>query len=372
MTKKIIIFVLCFILIIFFSMGLKGEQPVEELEIITASGQDIEFEGSNRVLHDVIFSTSKFTGNGKRENMLEEGKAYTLGRTRDDRQRKSDKQSILGFEKVFLFSEGTARYGLRSAIDILLNNPNINDSAYAAICGGKSKDMLAAKIDGYTSSADFIYGLLKNLRYYNFFKEEYKIIDLFFIVDSEGRNLSLPYIEFTPEGLQVTGLAIFKGDKMVGKLDMQDTRMLNLLKEDSAKGVLTAQYGRDEYVDFYARTKRKVHCDKKEGKYIFNIDLDIKGDIATNTTKMKLTTENKDIKKFERDLADQTKEKCYKFIGDMQKKYEVDCLDLGKYGAAKYGRHTGTDWNKAVSDSKIIVNIKVNVQKMGRGSYYAK
>lgn len=372
MTKKIIIFVLCFVLIIFFSMGLKGEQPVEELEIVTGVGNDIEIESSHRILYDVIFSTSKFTGNGKRENMLEEGKAYTLARTRDDRQRRTDKQNILGFEKIFLISDGNAHYGVKNIIDILYNNPNINDSAYAAICKGKTKDMLAAKIDGYTSSADFIYGLLRNLRYYNFFKEEYKIVDLFFIVDSEGRNLSLPYIESTPEGIQVTGLAIFKGDKMVGKLDMQDTRMLNLLKEDFAKGTLTAQYGRDEYVNFYANTKRKVHCDKKEGKYIFTIGLDISGDITTNTTKMKLTTENKDIKKFEKDLADQTKEKCYKFIGDMQKKYEVDCLDLGKYGAAKYGRHTGIDWNKAVSDSKIIVNIKVNVQKMGRGSYYAK
>jgi hypothetical protein len=53
----------------------------------------------------------------------------------------------------------------------------------------------------------------------------------------------------------------------------------------------------------------------------------------------------------------------------MQKKYKVDCLELGQFAAAKYGRHTGTDWNKAVSNSKIIVKAKVSIEKVTRGTY---
>lgn len=369
LTKKIVIIILSCLLFAYFSAGLKGEQPVEDLEIVDGVGHDIERSEDGAVYNDVIFSTSKYLENGDRETMLEEGKAYSVARTRDDRQRKTDKQNVLGFEKVFLFSDGSAQFGLRDSLDILFKNPNINDSAYVAICKGNCKDILEQKIDGYKSSSDFIYGMLKNLRYYNFFKEEYKIVDLFFIVDAEGRNLSLPYIEKTKNGLEVTGLAVFKGDKMVTKLDMHDARMLNLLKEDSSRGTLTFQYGPDEYIDFYANSKRKVHCNIKNGKFIFTIDLELKGDIAANTSNLKVTEKNSDVKKFEKDIAEKTKKNCYKFIRDMQQKYELDCLDLGKYGAAAYGRHTGIDWNIVVSNSTIIVNIKAKIEKMGRGDY---
>jgi hypothetical protein len=42
----------------------------------------------------------------------------------------------------------------------------------------------------------------------------------------------------------------------------------------------------------------------------------------------------------------------------MQNDYKLDCLALGRVAAAKYGRHTGTDWNKAVSEAEIVVKCK--------------
>ena len=53
----------------------------------------------------------------------------------------------------------------------------------------------------------------------------------------------------------------------------------------------------------------------------------------------------------------------------MKNEYKVDCLQLGWVAAAKYGRDTGVDWDEVVSNSDIKVNVKVNVDKVGRGQY---
>ncbi|MDP4179223.1 MAG: Ger(x)C family spore germination C-terminal domain-containing protein, partial [Bacillota bacterium] len=60
---------------------------------------------------------------------------------------------------------------------------------------------------------------------------------------------------------------------------------------------------------------------------------------------------------------------CEEFINKMKTDYKVDCLELGRVAAAKYGRRTGTDWNKVVMDSDIKINVKVKLNKQGRGDY---
>ena len=40
-------------------------------------------------------------------------------------------------------------------------------------------------------------------------------------IGAEGRSLVLPYIEITEEGIEITGMAIFKEDKMVEVADIQ-------------------------------------------------------------------------------------------------------------------------------------------------------
>ena len=74
-------------------------------------------------------------------------------------------------------------------------------------------------------------------------------------------------------------------------------------------------------------------------------------------------------KKFEDDMAKQVEEMCTEFLDKMKNEYKVDCLQLGWVAAAKYGRDTGVDWDEVVSNSDIKVNVKVHVDKIGRGQY---
>jgi len=211
--------------------------------------------------------------------------------------------------------------------------------------------------------------MIKNSSGYNFFGKEYTIRDAYLMVESEGRNLVLPYIDISDDEFKINGAALFKKDKLVTLLRIGDTRVMNMLRENKSTGILTIQKSPEQFINMSAKVKRKVKCEKEEGKYKFEIDLKIQGDIVSNKLYKDLSNKVSVKKEFERDMEKNTKEACEDFLSKMKNEYKVDCLELGRIAAAKYGRGTGVDWNEIVSNSDIKVNIKVNVDKVGRGVY---
>jgi len=366
--KHVILILSCTAIAIFFSFGLKQQQPVEDLNIISAIGQDIEIKG-DIINYITMFSVYLFEPQEKIESSVKTGTSLNFGETRQSRQLVDNKQSILGSEKTVIQSEESAEYGIRGMIDILFRNPYLNDTAYFVVCKGKASDILNMNIKGYPSSGDFIEGLIMNSKYHNFFSDNYKIIDLFLKVDSEGCNITLPYIEITDKGIGITGMALFKKDKMVAKINIDELKTMNMLKENDVKGILTLQKSANEYVNYYATSKRKVSCTKEGSKYKFTINIDLKGDIISDTLYKNLQDSVEKNAQFDERMAEEVKNQCNDFIVKMKNQYKVDCLDLGQVAAAKYGRQTGLDWNSIVCSSEIEVNVKVNVLKTGRGEY---
>ncbi|WP_139904118.1 Ger(x)C family spore germination C-terminal domain-containing protein [Clostridium thermarum] len=124
-----------------------------------------------------------------------------------------------------------------------------------------------------------------------------------------------------------------------------------------------------EYASFYGTSKRRVKCTREAGRYIFDIDLSLKGEVISNSLYPNLAEEPEAIKIAEAQFAEEAEKKCTEFIKKMKSEYKIDCLSLGRNAAAKYGRRTGVDWNEVVSNSEIRVNVKVKVTEIGRGDY---
>ncbi|WP_406541043.1 Ger(x)C family spore germination C-terminal domain-containing protein [Clostridium ljungdahlii] len=69
---------------------------------------------------------------------------------------------------------------------------------------------------------------------------------------------------------------------MIAKTNVKEAKIINLLKENNVKGILTLQQNSKKYIDFYATSRRKVKCYRENGNYKFIINLDLKGDIISN------------------------------------------------------------------------------------------
>ncbi len=370
--KNLFIIVLTIALFIYFQSGI-NYVSVEELSVPSGIGLDIEYDSSGKIRYITSTLTYNFKTAPQVSTMNFPASASTIAETRQTRQPKLDKKFILGLERIIITSEKGAKFGVEPWINILFANPNVSDTGYFVVSKERAMDILAVKIPGYPGSADYIEGMIRHSTEFNFFTDKYKLIDIYISIAGEGKNVVVPYIEIQNNNLRITGMAVFKKDKFVRKLDLSEARTMNLLRENKVRGMLNIQKGPKEFVEFNATSKRKVKC-KKTGKdkYSFTIDLSIKGNIVSNLIYDDIYDDPKVAKKFEAAMNKEVEKMCNEFIEKMQKEYKQDLLQLGSIAAAKYGRNKGTDWDEVVSNSKIKVNVETKLDVQSRGDYRVK
>ena len=371
MLKKyriLIIVIFIVFALIYFNPG-PISPPVEKMDILSGIGIDLDKDNAGQKEYLLSMSTYTFSEKEKINSMILSGTGMTIPETRASRQLQSNHKLLIALQKVIIMSEEVSRFGIGNIMDILFANQFMNEMGWAVVSKGKTLDILKQKVDEYPSSSDYIDGLIENCKEYNFFSDNYKIMDMYVRVDEEGRNLVLPYIETVNDKVQITGLALFKKDRMVRKIDINEAKLLNMLREDKVKGMLELRKNLKEYISIYGQSKRKVSCQKSGSKYSFTIDLNYEGDIVSNTLIKDLEKNQEVISKYEQEIAQKIQKQCQGFIDRMKDDYRVDCLELGRVAAAKYGRDTGVDWDKIVSEADIKVNVKVTLLGFGRGRY---
>ncbi|WP_281418616.1 Ger(x)C family spore germination protein [Clostridium frigoris] len=366
----IFIVFLCITLIMVLLGGEKMKmKSVEDLGISVGVGNGINKNGEGNIMYRVTTTANEYKEDASVEALLGTGTGSTIGKTRENRQKKIGKEFFLGLSKIYIVDEEFAKYGIRDMIDVIFKNTVVNENAFLVVCKGRNEEYFNYTSPGYDNSADYISDMIKNSVSYNFFKEDYMLKNAFLSMDAEGKNVVSPYIEIMEDGIKITGVAVFKKDKLAAVLDMKDTKIMNMLRENKVKGVLTIQKDSDKYVNYQGSSKRKITCRKVGDKYTFIIDLNLEGEIINNELYKGMATNVGATKRFEDDMAKQVEEMCNQFLDRMKNKYKVDLLQLGWVAAAKYGRDTGVDWNEVVSNSDIKVNVKVHVDKLGRGQY---
>lgn len=367
---KALIFILCIIVLAIFFIGPKKKlQNVEDLDIYVGLGSGFENTSKGAGEYTVLAAANMYMEDESVVTGIRIGRGRTIGRTREDRQRKTGKNFFLGLIKIFVYDEEYAKKGIRPTLDIVFKNPIIDENAYMVVCKGRNEDYFKSKFPGIENPSEYMSDMVKNSVSYNFFKENYTFRNVLLSVDAEGRNAIVPYISMDSNGIKISGMAIFNKDQLLTVLDMDDTRIMNMLRENKVKGVLTLQDSASRSVNYMPKTNRKVKCVKVGDKYNFTIDLKLDGEILDNEIYANLTKDPKVIQKFESDMEKQVEEECSRFIYKMQNQYKYDFLQLGWVASAKYGKETGVDWNQVVSNSNIKVSVKVKVTNVGRGQY---
>ena len=361
----IIVVTVCYALIIIGSQKL----PIEQLEIVTGVGYDIENPNSANMKYVIPYSVYVFYPNGAKANEIKTGEGKNLGETLENRQQFMDKQTISGVEKAFVLGESYARNGIKSFLEETSRSEKSSDMSFGMVCRGTAEDLFKVKLKGSEDISEYLSGLVEKAQWFNFSSQNYKVIDAFVNTDSEGRNIILPYVEKISERPQITGLAIFCKDKMKLKLPMNQGKTLNMMREDNVKGIISVQRSAKEYLDLLAETKKKVECKKVGDNFKFDIYITFAGQVASNTMFYDLINDVNVKKQAEKELASSIQKKCQDFVADMKSKYRIDLFQLGRVAAAHYGRRTGVDWNEKICDSEINVHVDVKIITQGRGEY---
>lgn len=368
--RKYIYVIVAVCIIGYIISGRTESDAIENLVIYSGIGNDITKLADGDFEYSVPISAYTFATDGSILSNIYVGKGTTIPETREARQRKLNKRYMVGFEKVYLFSEEVARHGIEPIIDILFRSQWVNDNGYALVCDGKAEDMMKAKVSGYNSAVDYLEGMIYSSKTHDFYAKEYSLISLVQTIDGEGKKAALPYVEMKNGQFHITGMALFKKDKMVTKLDMEDTRIMNMMRNSDVSALIDIEDNSKQYASFDAIVKRKVKCTKEGNRFKFVINLNVVGNIInTNQSYEGIMNNPKLQKEFEEMLAKKIKTKNDEFIRRMQKEYNMDIINISEAAISKYGRHTGIDWDEAVSKADIKVNVKVKVNQHLRGNY---
>lgn len=371
MIKRYKVYFILTIVLLLYMLIFVGIQraPVEELEIIGGLGYDLKKITPTNIELSFPLESYVISPNGEIMSKTTVAKGLTPGQTDQNRQRMLDKVFVYGTDRIFVIGEEYATYGITSILEERARNPYTTDMAFAMISRGKAEDILKFRMKNYTSTSEYLEGLMESLKWSNFFSQNYKIIDIMVRVHGEGRNLVLPYVEIEKDRIIVSGLALFNKDKMIGHLNINEARILNILKENNVVGVLSLQQEPNKYIDISVLSEKRVKCIRIGEKYKFLIELKFNGEVINNVLTKELLEDLDTKKLIEQQFEKQVEKECEAFIKKMQVQYKADLLDLGREGAAKYGRRKNIDWNEVATNAEIKVKAKVDIYSQGRGGY---
>ena len=269
-------------------------------------------------------------------------------------QRKSAEPLVTGSLEIALFGEDLAKRGTRELIDSLERDPSIGARVYFAVADDKAKEILSGTY-GTRGNAVHLSKLIKhntenlNLPITNM---HLYLFDLY----QEGKDPYLPILKKTEsEIIDITGIALFKDDKMVSELPPDKMFFFKILTDTFSEGAFKLEIDSGEQVaikDLDSKNKFKL---SKRTPYIIDIEIKIKGVIREYTGKV-VTPEV--MKKIEKDFEDQIKKEATAMIEDFQEQ-GIDPLGFGQFIKTKTRGFDFKRWEDEYQN--LTVNIKPDV-----------
>jgi spore germination protein len=223
-----------FLLLLFLCIGLVGcaeTKLLERVGLVTLIGYDVGKEESvetTAVVRQVGTELQSKVVIITAENETSQG-------TRAKINRRAAKKIMNGQLRGVLFGEEFAKAGIGHYIDTLLKNPAMSGGVIMAVVEGETRPLLEFQYPDIEDIGDYIYKLLdQNI------KSEQVVSSILHEVAydyySAGKDIALPIIKRDKELVEISGIALFKKDKMIGKLSVDDSFYVKLFRDDYHAG----------------------------------------------------------------------------------------------------------------------------------------
>ena len=347
--------------------GCYNMRPQEDLGIIIGLGYDIENQGIGYKYKDTS-ETFIFKGERKIEHEVLSGRSKSIYSTENELQMKFNKKWITGTELVYLIGEKRARYGIKDIIDGQIRDPMRREIAAIAVSGEPAEDVYRMNPTSASTIAEQIRGILNFIYMDNFFPINNEVSEVLKMYYQEGRKIVMPYMEVKEERFQVSGLALFKEDKMIKKVLLDEARLINILRNNDGIGYLAINTPtNNEYYEAYFKNKNKVKVkvSKEDNKLKYDVFVTLIGELKVDTVDKKLITK-KEVEHIEKVFAEDMKIRLNGEVEKMQKEYHTDWIDLGKYAVAKYGRQGNYDSDETFCNAVINVHVNTKISSTGQ------
>ncbi|ADL13444.1 Ger(x)C family spore germination protein [Acetohalobium arabaticum] len=254
--------------------------------------------------------------------------AYSIENAINNLQNRSVGVISLGMLKTIIFSKEVAKEGLLPQIDALWRNPLIPGSVLLAITPKQAAKIKKVKVPTTENRGQYL-DLLFRTTSRNTLLPERNLTNFFSNLKTTGIEPVIPIIKYGKTDIKIIGTALFRKDKMIGKLQVPETRSLALLKENFSKGEIALKVDNHIVTYYVQQTNSQIKPSYHDGKFTFNINLELDVDVVENTSSKRLTDNKTALANMERHLESALKKEIDNLFTELQK-YKSDAIGIGR------------------------------------------
>lgn len=330
-------------------------------------------KGKNR---DLLISSiiPVIGGDAKNATDLLMVEANSIMHAFDTNNRISGKLLLGGRIQQLLFSDEIAEGGIRDLMNVINRGTQNSLLTYVVIVEGSPRDLMKKEISfknkprpgiylNQLIKADVEHSYIPDTKVYNFDIDSFK----------KGKDSMVPLVKLRRDGIESIGSALFSEDKMVGRVGIWGTKLLNSMKNKQAEDLRfhfnkleemgTPGNGKHTMSASLKLKKRKINVELKNNKPIVNIFLEYNAAIDEYKWDK---TDDPDVKKRLEEIIS----KDVKASGDETLKYTQkvgsDPVGIGEIVRAKHNSYwQSVDWKKAYKTAEIHLDAKVIISDTG-------
>jgi Ger(x)C family germination protein len=347
-----------------FSTGCWDAKDVKDLTIPTLQGFDYQPEADKYVSY---ISYPVFVQNQKKSDVLR-SEGQTMGEIDTQRSNQSERVVSLGDLKGFILGKEFATYGTE-ILDVLFRNPMLSLTQQMAVVDGEAEEIFKLQPPHSESIGDFFIEIFRNSPKNNFIPNE-TVYNFMVNSVTPGFNPVLPVIQAQKDDIKITGAALFKKHKMVAMINAKDMQVLTWLRGEKKQGNISFELSDDQgklnKLTFKGSNKRKVKAWLEDEVPVFEVEIKLEGVIMEVLGNYRFAGEEQHVEMAQRALEKKVKRQCESLVEDLQYKYQVDAILLGKYARIYWPEKVQQqDWDENFCNS--IINVKVKATIYGTG-----
>lgn len=402
------LFLMVFLLLPFLiSTGCWNKTEVEDLAIATAIGLDrVPDDEQSETLFSILVLKSANAGGGGSGSGSGGGQSaeqtagwvnFGQGNSLDDAKRNlattTAKKILLGHSRMIVLGEEKAKEGVGDIADFLTRNEGIRlRNLLFVVSGGTAIDAFSTSPEMSSTFSEEVNDLI-TLSAPRASKSH--AVDLKnFLTDlaRAGKEVALPLLEIRnlpaedsssqesgkskiKKNIRLKGMAVFKEERMIGKLEDIETRGFLWIIGEAQRGTLTfpvENSGTKKPVQVtveMTRSKSKIETKIVQGKPVFKVNIDAEGNLSEFSNNYATITPH-DIELIDQGYTETIKKEIMLALNKCQKDFASDVFGFGRVlhrQQFRYWKENNLEknWRSLFPQVEVQVAVKANVRRTG-------
>ncbi|GAM11971.1 Ger(x)C family spore germination protein [Mesobacillus selenatarsenatis] len=353
--------------------GCAEQKTLEKMGLLTTVGYDLTDD--KQILATMVLL--QIDPEAAQSSLILSAKSATSKGARNEADLKSPKKLQSGQLRVALFSEEVVQAGLINLADTLARDPSISDLTYLAVVEGSTNKLLNQKNEQFSDISQLIYKELDQ----NIKGEKIPSSTLQEVLHdfyAPGIDPILPTLKSDGGIVKITGMALIKKDKMVGKINAKEAFYLKLINDRYQAGAIELEIdneGFDLLESPEAPVKLAVVLDTIHSKSDMNLlskenlNFELKVKLQSRLLEINQALDLKNPEYLEQ-LEKKLEEKITSDIENLIKKARESGADPFGFGeiyrkSVRKANLTPEKWHSMYPESKVDVKIEFEVMRTG-------